>query len=80
MMQTFAQIIDALGGYAKIAEGVGCPPGTASSWKSRNDIPHRYWPKLVEMATEQGVSGVTFELLVKLGAEPRAKNRDEVAA
>lgn len=65
-MQTFSQIIDALGGYAKAADAIGVPAGTVSAWKTRDSIPPAYWHRLVNAATAQGISGVSLETLARM--------------
>lgn len=71
-MQTFADIITAFGGYAKVAEILDCPAGTVSSWKSRNGIPPQHWVKLVTAASERGITGITFAVLAEIAARQPA--------
>jgi len=70
MMQTFADIIVAFGGYARVAEALGVPAGTVSSWKSRDGIPPQHWAKLVASASDRGIADVTLELLASIAARP----------
>lgn len=70
-MQNLSDVIDAFGGYAKMADAIGCPPGTASAWKTRGSIPVRYWARIVEEAEVLGIAGITFELLGRIAAAPR---------
>lgn len=72
-MQTFSDVITAFGGYAKIAEAVGCPPGTASAWKSRQGIPHRYWSRIAAEAQARGINSVTLEALADIAAKPQSE-------
>lgn len=59
----------AIGGYAKLATVLECPPGTTSAWKTRGSIPVRYWSKLVEKAAELGIDGVSFDTLGRIAAQ-----------
>lgn len=79
MMQTFADIIVAFGGYAKVAEALGVPAGTVSSWKSRNGIPPQYWAKLVAEASSRAIQGVTLEMLAAIAARPSAPSLAEAS-
>lgn len=69
MMQTLSDVIEAFGGYAKLASALDCPPGTTSAWKTRGNIPVRYWSKIVEKAAELGIDGITFDVLGRLAAQ-----------
>ncbi len=69
MMQTLSDVIDAFGGYAKLASALDCPPGTTSAWKTRGSIPARYWSKIVEKANELGIEGITFDVLGRIAAQ-----------
>lgn len=65
---TFANVIDQLGGSARVAELLSVPPGTAAAMKSRNSIHPKYWSRIVGAAREQRVKGVSYELLADLAA------------
>lgn len=78
-MQTFSQIIDALGGYAKAADALGVPAGTVSAWKTRGSIPSAYWHRLVNLASTQGVDGVSLETLARMSETKPAAKQDEAA-
>lgn len=70
-MNTHADIIDALGGYAIVAEGTAVPHGTVAAWRSRKSIPVGHWLAIVDMARRAGLRDITFELLVH--TTPRRK-------
>lgn len=78
-MQTFADIIVAFGGYAKVAEALSIPAGTVSSWKSRNVFPSEHWEKLVATASERGIDGVSLEALARIAARSVAPSMAEVS-
>lgn len=80
MTQTFADIID-LFGYAKLADALGRPEGTVSSWKTRNSIPPEVWSAVVAEAKRRGIKGVSLDLLARMRAErPTAEASSEGAA
>ena len=49
-MQTISQFIVDLGGTVAVADALGVPPSTVSSWKTSNSIPHWRMEKLSELA------------------------------
>lgn len=49
-MMTVDQIMDELGGFAKIADATGIPPSTVHSWKRSGFIPEWRRPALVALA------------------------------
>lgn len=69
-MGSVPNLIDELGGYRAVASFLSLPPTTVASWKSRGSIAVEHWPKIVEVARERGVVGVTFDELVALHAAP----------
>jgi uncharacterized protein YjcR len=54
-MQTISQFIVDLGGTVAVADALGVPPSTVSSWKTSNSIPHWRMEKLSELAKERSV-------------------------
>ncbi|MEO0870484.1 MAG: hypothetical protein AAFY19_00790 [Pseudomonadota bacterium] len=62
MMNTVRDVFDALGGNGAIAERLSVPYPTATSWVTRNSIPAKHWPDIVEFADELGVA-VSFKTL-----------------
>lgn len=75
-MQTFSQIIDALGGYAKAADAIGVPTGTVSAWKTRDSIPPAYWHRLVNAATAMNLAGVSLEALARMSEVKPTKSNE----
>lgn len=53
-----SQIIQALGGPAKIAAQIGVPPNTVAYWRHRNSIPANRWLAItrVDGAADAGVT------------------------
>ena len=68
-------LIDALGGGAAVATGIGEQPVTVRAWKPRNKIPPEYWLRLIEFASNKGVE-VTSDWLMRTTP---ARRRVEVA-
>lgn len=68
-MESFAAVIDALGGTTKTAARVGLPVGTVCAMKSRNSIAAAYWGRFVRAAEEHGTQGITLEELSRLADE-----------
>lgn len=73
-MNTFAEIIDSLGGPAAVARGLGRSLYTVTAWRRRDSIPAKEWEGLIRMADERGVDGLTFEAF-----NGALKRREEVA-
>lgn len=77
-METFAEIIDRLGGYAVVAAEMKIRPTTVQSWRTRRSIPPADWLAVVELAERKGVPGVTLDRLAelaKLAADQRQRRR-----
>lgn len=54
-MENAEQFINALGGTVAVANALGAPPSTVSSWKQANSIPHWRMAGLLALAAEKGV-------------------------
>ena len=65
-MQIHSDVIQELGGYAKLAEALGLPRGTVSAMKSRNSIPADQWAAVALEASSQGKETITLDLLARL--------------
>ena len=65
-MITFAELIDRCGGPIRVAEAFGIRDSHARVMKTRNSVPVDYWPQLIRLAGEAGISGVTFEALYEM--------------
>lgn len=57
-----ADIIAALGGIGPVTARLGRHRTRASTWR-RTGIPIQYWLDIVEFAREQGIPGITMEVL-----------------
>ncbi|GGC90647.1 hypothetical protein [Chelatococcus reniformis] len=72
-MNSFAEVIDALGGPVKFGAAVGVPDSHARTMKARNSIPAEYWPTVVSEAEKLGVEAITYESLAVMFARSRGK-------
>ena len=63
-MNTVPEIIDKLGGPTAVGRAINVGASTASEWKRTGRIPVRHWPALHQYATETGVDGLTYDVLV----------------
>jgi hypothetical protein len=66
-MQTYASVIDDLGGPAKFSEAVGISRMHAGVMKNRDSIPPAYWPRIVAAAAMAG-KPITYETLAQIAA------------
>ncbi|MGV6875892.1 carph-isopro domain-containing protein [Pseudochelatococcus sp. B33] len=67
-MKTFADIIDLFGGPARIARAIGVTTEHASIMKRRGSIPATYWQRVVSAAEQEGVNGITLDVLAAAAA------------
>jgi len=58
------QVINALGGYRVLSRTLQVDAAAVWRWQKRG-IPSTRWLRLVEIAKEQGVAGVTLEILAR---------------
>jgi hypothetical protein len=65
-MQTFVEVIDALGGPTAVAAAIGTTQQNVTNMKARNSIPANFWKPLVEAAHERGKSEITLDLLAQI--------------
>lgn len=70
-MQSFSEVIDALGGIAAVSEDLGAPYPTVGAWKSRDSIPGEWWQPIVRVADLRGIP-ITLEILAGIAAKRRA--------
>jgi len=63
-MNSFTELLSALGPLEPIADRLGLTVAAVSNMKTRNSILAKHWPALIDMANQVGIGGVTYELLV----------------
>lgn len=66
MFKSIDDTLDTLGGTNSVAERLGVNPSVVSSWRARGSIPIDWWCKLIALAGERGVEGLTLETLAVL--------------
>lgn len=74
VMETASQIVDALGGTARVSAGCQTTESAVSNWRARNRIPADRWPAVLRLAAAMGNAEITLDLL-----ERRFSNRSEAA-
>lgn len=78
IMKTASDIINVLGGNAKVADFLGVGASTVSEMKRRDSIPVEYFPAIIKAAERAGNKTLTLEKLVRIMAS--AKKRASKAA
>lgn len=72
---SFADLIEKLGGAAKVAKSTGEAPGTVQQRKARDSFPPETWPKLIELAQQSGLTNVDEALLLSF-TRPRQRKAE----
>ena len=70
-MDTFEDVISALGGASGISEILGVTDSHARVMKTRGVIPPIYWPSVVKAAEDRGLSQITHAALAEIYAVKR---------
>jgi hypothetical protein len=63
-MKSVEEIFVALGGTGAVARLLEVGHSTASEMRRRGSIPVRYWPRLVAVAVEREIEGISNDSLV----------------
>lgn len=69
-------LLVSLGGLAAVARACGVKKGTPWVWKQKGSIPSRYWPALMKLGSERGVTVDLVELALAAEATARKPRRD----
>jgi hypothetical protein len=72
MVNSFIDVIDALGGTTKFARAVGMKPNTAKMAKARGSISPAWWTAAAAAAAAAGRHDISVEKLAELAAQRRA--------
>lgn len=72
MVNSFSDVIGALGGTTRFANAVGMKPNTAKMARARDSISPSWWPAVIKAAEDAGKSEITLEKLAELAAQRRA--------
>lgn len=65
-MDTVDDVFAGFEGSSAFASALGLNLSTASEMRRRSSIPVRYWPRLVEVARERGIAGISYDSLVAM--------------
>lgn len=71
MVNSFSDVIDALGGTAKFARAIGMKANTAKMAKARDSIAAEWWKSVADAAAESGRDDISVERLAELAAQRR---------
>ena len=63
---TAREIIEALGGYVRVAERLRIESFNVRQYTYQGHIPVKYWPTIIEMARDAGLEGVDAHKLMTL--------------
>lgn len=74
VMETASQIVDALGGTARVSAACQTTESAVSNWRARNRIPADRWPAVLRLAASVGNADITLDFL-----EQRFSSRPEAA-
>jgi hypothetical protein len=76
-----ADAIEQLGGPSAVTRQLGLPYTTVHSWWFRQSIPVHMWPRLVAVAADLGVPGLTYDALIAAHTikKPRRKRKAKAA-
>lgn len=65
-MDSFASVIDRLGGAVEVSRHLGISADGVRKLMKRNAMPYRHWPKLVDLAAQKRVRGVSVPKLAEI--------------
>lgn len=68
LMQSFRDVITAMGGPSGTADKIGGNVNTVTSWHYRDSIPSKHWVRVVLAAERFGVAGISLEGLGRIAA------------
>ena len=60
------QIIDDFGGLSEFAREMKVSRQLAFFWRKNNEIPARYWARLIRSARRKKISGITSAKLIEM--------------
>lgn len=78
-MDTFADIINGIGGPAAFGRAIGITTERAAEMRRRGSIPPEYWPQVVTASSGTKAEGVTIERLAAMRAERRSQSEGVAA-
>lgn len=79
MVNSFVDVIDALGGTSRFAAAVGMEANTAKMARARRSISPRWWGAVADAAREAGRKDITLEKLAELAVQKHAPEPERAA-
>ena len=77
-LDSFSDIIEAMGGPAAFGAAIGIPDSHARAMKTRDSIPPEYWPRTVRAAEAKGLAGVTAAVMAAIAERKAERAREKV--
>ena len=65
-MNDFASVIDKLGGAVEVSRHLGISADAVRKLVKRQAMPYRHWPKLVDLAAQKKVRGLSVPKLAEI--------------
>lgn len=75
MVNSFKDVIDELGGVARLARALDVKPNTIRQARKRDSLAPRYFPQVVKLAAVAGANDITAERLLELAAAKSPPSR-----
>lgn len=80
MADSVDTLFEALGGAARVGAIIGKSTEHAAAMRRRRSIPVAYWPALIADARARAITGVSYETLALMHAQPAASSEPARAA
>lgn len=77
MHYSFAELLSLWPSLSRIAADLDVPYDTVIAWKRRNSVPYEYWNALTASAIQNGIRGVSMEILAEAAEVLRHERRFE---
>ena len=65
-MNDFASVVNKLGGAVEVSRHLGISADGVRKLVKRNAMPYRHWPRLVELAAQKKVRGLSVPKLAEI--------------
>lgn len=73
---TYKSILTLFPSSAWLAERLSISAITVRAWGNRNSIPSANWNKIVKLAYDNGIKGVTLEVLASIASRSNTKIKE----
>ena len=70
-MKDFASVVTELGGAVEVSRHLGISADGVRKLVKRNAMPYRHWPKLVNLAAQKKVRGLSVPKLAEIATRGR---------